>query len=141
MIAVRFCSTALLLLVASTASGQENPGKAAYARVCEACHGPSGKGGGQGPALVPFDLELGELVMIVRQGIGMMPAISRDQITDEEIAEVRAYLLALSHGQAPMLSSGSGSTSTSSGLGVRAPKIVARATARYSGRRPCGVRQ
>ncbi len=113
---IRICRFAfsVVLLFAPACLGQDDPGRAAYARVCEACHGPMGKGGGQGPALVPFEIELGELVTIVRQGIGMMPAISRDRISDEEISQVRAYLLALSQAEAATLSSGTGSTSTAS---------------------------
>lgn len=93
----RLCGVAILagLIASRPAVAQEDAGKAAYVRVCETCHGPAGKGGGQGPALVPFDIELPELLTIVRQGIGMMPAIPRDRITDEEIAQVRAYLVSL----------------------------------------------
>ena len=70
------------------------PGKAVYARVCESCHGADGKGG-TAPALVPFTLELSELVTIVRQGIGVMPGIPRDRISDAEISAIREYLINL----------------------------------------------
>ena len=72
-------------------------GKAAYAKAgCDTCHGPGGNGNGQGPALVPFTLELRELVTIVRQGVGLMPGTPRDRVSDNEIAEIRGYLIALS---------------------------------------------
>ena len=75
---------------------QESEGKAAYAKAgCEACHGPEGNGKSQGPALVPFTLELSELVTIVRQGIGVMPGTPRDRVSDEEIAAIRDYLMSL----------------------------------------------
>jgi mono/diheme cytochrome c family protein len=72
----------------------DTPGKAAYAKACEACHGPEGSGG-TAQALVPFTLDLQELVAIVRQGIGVMPGIPRDRISDEEIAAIREYLISL----------------------------------------------
>ena len=71
--------------------------KAPYTRVCEACHGPEGRGG-QGPALVPFKKESTELNEIVRQGIGQMPAFPRTEISDAEIEQVRAYLRSLTAG-------------------------------------------
>ena len=69
-------------------------GKAAYTKSCEACHGVEGRGG-TAPALVPFTLELEELIAIVRQGIGVMPGIPRDRISDAEIAAIRDYLIQL----------------------------------------------
>ena len=69
-------------------------GKAAYMKGCEACHGAEGKGG-TAPALVPFTLELEELIAIVRQGIGVMPGIPRDRISDAEISAIRDYLINL----------------------------------------------
>jgi mono/diheme cytochrome c family protein len=72
----------------------EPQGRAAYARVCQACHGPEGSGG-TAPVLVPFTLELSEVLTIVRQGIGVMPGIPRDRVSDEEIAAIREYLISL----------------------------------------------
>ena len=75
---------------------QEPKGKAAYAKAgCEGCHGPEGNGKSQGPALVPFTLELSELITIVRQGIGVMPGTPRDRVSDEEISAIRDYLMSL----------------------------------------------
>ena len=70
----------------------DSPGRAAYAKACESCHGPEGRGG-TAPALVPFTLELSDLIAIVRQGIGVMPGIPRDRISDEEISAIRDYLV------------------------------------------------
>jgi len=74
--------------------GDSARGKAAYAKACESCHGPDAKGG-TAPALVPFTLELSELIAIVRQGIGVMPGIPRDRVSDEEISAIRDYLVGL----------------------------------------------
>jgi mono/diheme cytochrome c family protein len=85
----------LILSLLPVSAGQE-AGKAAFTRLCETCHGPGGNGAGQGPALVPFNMELPELIGIVRQGVGMMPPIPRSQISDDEIAQIHAYLKSLS---------------------------------------------
>ena len=78
-------------------TAQQEKGKAAYAKAgCDTCHGPGGNGSGQGPALVPFTLELPEFLTIVRQGVGLMPGTPRDRVSDNEIAEIRRYLIALS---------------------------------------------
>jgi mono/diheme cytochrome c family protein len=69
-------------------------GKAAYAKACESCHGPNASGS-QAPALVPFTLELSELIAIVRQGVGVMPGMPRDRVSDEEISAIRDYLINL----------------------------------------------
>jgi mono/diheme cytochrome c family protein len=88
---------AALVLVgeaAETVRGAQSTGQRAYAKHCESCHGPRG-GGGQAPALVPLTLELSELIAIVRQGIGVMRGMPRDQVSDEEIAAIRDYLMKL----------------------------------------------
>jgi mono/diheme cytochrome c family protein len=82
----------LAALAAGRVQEKPGPGQAAFARVCEPCHGPQGNGAGQGPALVPYSRELSELVAIVRSGLGLMPAIPKAEITDEEISQVHAYL-------------------------------------------------
>jgi mono/diheme cytochrome c family protein len=76
------------------APGTPDEGKAGYTKNCEACHGAEGKGG-TAQGLVPFTLELEELISIVRQGIGVMPGIPRDRISDAEIAAIRDYLIDL----------------------------------------------
>jgi len=76
----------------AAAQEKKDPGQAAFVRVCEPCHGPQGNGAGQGPALVPYGKDLSELVAIVRSGLGLMPAIPKSDITDEEIGQVHAYL-------------------------------------------------
>jgi mono/diheme cytochrome c family protein len=75
---------------------KQETGKAAYAKAgCESCHGPAGNGRGQGPALVPFTLELSELITIVRQGVGLMPGTPRGRVSDEEISAIRQYLISV----------------------------------------------
>jgi quinoprotein glucose dehydrogenase len=61
-----------------TAAAAQPPGGTgaeAFARVCQACHGADGRGG-LAPALVPMTRSAGEVLAIVREGIGQMPPVS-----------------------------------------------------------------
>ena len=80
---------------ASTAADDPPPGQVAYDRVCKVCHGPEGQGNA-GPALVPFDMEVDELLAKVREGGGEMPPISANRLSDDEVKQIAAYLTSLS---------------------------------------------
>lgn len=85
---------AFLMAAASaqtSSSGDAEDGAAAFARICAGCHGAEGAGG-VGPRLVPFTRTERELLAIVREGNGQMPALSRVDISDEEVAAVAEYL-------------------------------------------------
>ena len=69
-------------------------GKAAFERVCQACHGPEARGDA-GPRLVPFSREFDEVLGIVREGAGQMPPTSSRQLSDEGVAQIVAYLKSL----------------------------------------------
>lgn len=79
------------IAVACATSAYAADGAELYSKHCEACHGKEAKGA-NALALVPYDHELSELVTIVRQGVGMMPSFSRDQITDADIEQIHNYL-------------------------------------------------
>jgi quinoprotein glucose dehydrogenase len=72
-------------------------GEAAYASVCEACHGPQGQGG-VGPRLVPMTKATNEVLGIVRDGLGQMPPVSSRELADDQVAQVVDYLRSLSTG-------------------------------------------
>jgi len=88
------CDTRVSARGSGIEDGGDTRGKTAYAKACESCHGPEAKGG-TAPALVPFTLELSELIAIVRQGIGVMPGLPRDRVSDDEISAIRDYLVSL----------------------------------------------
>jgi mono/diheme cytochrome c family protein len=93
---VAVCCFALAISVAGFTgdlrAGQPPPnGQPVYERVCRVCHGPDGEGAAA-PALVPFERELEDVLVIVRDGSGQMPPISAERVSDEEIAAVVAYL-------------------------------------------------
>jgi mono/diheme cytochrome c family protein len=77
---------------------QEDVGKAAFARVCQVCHGSEGRGDA-GPSLVPLDKALDEVLAIVREGVGQMPPISAERVSDEDVTRIVAYLKSLKSAQ------------------------------------------
>ena len=80
----------------SPAASAIDAGRVAFAKAqCESCHGPNANGAGQGPALVPFAKNVQELTGIVRQGVGLMPALPRTVVSDDEIAQILEYLRSL----------------------------------------------
>jgi mono/diheme cytochrome c family protein len=97
MVRVPGVAVVLLLLgaAASTVSRtQENPGQAAYSRICQVCHGPEGRGDA-GPSLVPLDKEYDEVLAIVREGGGQMPPISAERVSDDDVKHIVEYLKSL----------------------------------------------
>ena len=84
----------------SPMAAQEPPGEQAYRKVCQACHGPAGKGD-EGPPLLPMTREADEVIAIVREGIGQMPAISRKEVTDEGVRQIVDYLKSVGPDEPP----------------------------------------
>jgi quinol---cytochrome c reductase cytochrome c subunit, bacillus type len=95
-VAVGLVSIGAAVAIASAA--QDDPGKAAYARVCQVCHGAEGRGDA-GPALVPLDKEADEVLGIVREGSGQMPPVSAERVSDDDVKHIVAYLKSLKHTQ------------------------------------------
>ena len=75
-------------------NAEPHPGQAPYDRVCKVCHGPEGKGNAA-PRLVPFTMDVDELMSRVREGGGEMPPISQNRVSDEEVKQIAGYLTAL----------------------------------------------
>lgn len=99
MTSMSFCVFVSVVLVSGLpiAAGQEKEpsGKVPYDRVCRVCHGPDGKGDAA-PGLVPFTMEIDELMIRVREGGGEMPSISSQRVTDDEVKQIAEYLRSLS---------------------------------------------
>ncbi len=67
-------------------------------KQCSQCH-PGGEAG-LGPAINNKPLPGFLINLQVRQGFGAMPAFSKGRVTDDELADVIAYLKALRrHGE------------------------------------------
>lgn len=82
-------------------------GEALFVEHCIHCHGPNGMGTGLlarriQPALLEArdNLPAAYVVAAVRNGIGNMPAITRGEVSDEELRAIADYLAAGPHGAA-----------------------------------------
>lgn len=71
----------------------EQRGREQYMRHCNACH--VGGSGALGPALNDKRLPVFLMRFQVRHGLGAMPRFTREQISDEELDHLMAYLLLL----------------------------------------------
>jgi len=95
-----FASTTVLASLRTASAAQEpqnsnSPGRIAFDKVCKVCHGPEGRGD-LGPRLIPFDRDYQEVLAIVRDGRGEMPAISETRVSDDEVKQIVEYLHSLS---------------------------------------------
>lgn len=79
-------------------------GKALFQHRCGVCHGP----GGMGTALLSrtrevallearSDLAAAYVVLVSRQGFGNMPALTRGELSDEQLDAIAEYLAAGPH--------------------------------------------
>ena len=93
--AVAIASTALSVGGQAQQADPVRAGQTAFGRVCQRCHGVEARGD-DGPRLIPFSREYDELLGIVREGAGQMPPISTRELTDENVAQILAYLKSLS---------------------------------------------
>ena len=97
---ISLISLMLMVMLAGSGSSSrprqvsEPPGKAAYARVCQVCHGAEGRGDA-GPGLVPLDKDYEDVLTIVREGGGQMPPISAERVSDGEVRQIVEYLKSL----------------------------------------------
>lgn len=80
-------------------AGDAAAGKAVYAAQCASCHGANAEGG-FGPVLAgaPIVENADQFASIVKNGLGAMPPFA--QLSDQEIADLRAYLGSLGGGAA-----------------------------------------
>jgi mono/diheme cytochrome c family protein len=87
---------ALAISVCTVTIGRaaDNAGEELYANKCRRCHGPEGRGA-QGPALVPFKWSDKEALRLIRQPECDMPPIPESDLSDQEVAEIVAYLKAI----------------------------------------------
>jgi mono/diheme cytochrome c family protein len=74
-------------------SGDAQEGKRVFAGAgCVACHGAQGQGTSLAPQIAPPPLELSALIAYVRQPSGKMPPVAASTASDQDLANVYAFL-------------------------------------------------
>jgi mono/diheme cytochrome c family protein len=86
-------SLTLLLAIGvwTIGSAAEEPGQRVYDEKCGQCHGAEGRGG-KGPRLVPFIWSYEQALEQIRHPLCDMPPIPESEVSDEQIAQIVAYL-------------------------------------------------
>ncbi len=88
-----------VVLVASTAlahAASAEKGKTAFVQHgCWQCHGFVGQGGAAGKALVPNVMPLPAMSAFVRNSNGPMPPYGKAILSEDELADIHAYLESL----------------------------------------------
>ena len=86
-----------LLIVASTwtvGGAGDEAGQRVFDAKCSRCHGAEGRGG-IAPSLVPFLWSDERALKLVREPECDMPPMSAAEVSDEEVAQIVAYLRTL----------------------------------------------
>ena len=84
------------------AASVEN-GKRVFMRVgCWQCHGTVGQGGVTGPKLAPGPIPFDALSAFVRSTNRTMPAYREQVLSNEDLADIYAYLQAIPKGPDPV---------------------------------------
>jgi mono/diheme cytochrome c family protein len=83
----------LVLSQASALAASAEKGKSAFLKHgCWQCHGYQGQGGVTGPKLAPGPIPFETLSNFVRTTSRQMPPFSKDILSDEDLADIYAYL-------------------------------------------------
>jgi mono/diheme cytochrome c family protein len=74
-------------------AGSIDHGKRVFAGAgCTACHGAQGQGTSLAPQISPPPLDLPAMMSYVRQPTGKMPPISKSTASDQDLADIYAFL-------------------------------------------------
>ncbi len=77
-------------------AGSAAKGKALYGRIgCYQCHSEQGQGGTQGPRLGPRPIPFQAFLRYLRSPRGEMPPYKAKVMSDQDVADVYAFLQAL----------------------------------------------
>jgi len=88
----------ILIALGATMAQQPPAGDAANGKVlftkigCYQCHGYAGQGGRAGARLVPMLMRAPDLIRYVRRPPGEMPAYTDKVASDQQLADIYAYL-------------------------------------------------
>jgi ubiquinol-cytochrome c reductase cytochrome c subunit len=92
-------AAAFLAAPIAEAAGSADKGKVTYVKHgCWQCHGYMGQGGVAGPKLAPNPMPLEALTAFVRFTNRAMPPYQKAILSDEDLADIHAYLQAMPKG-------------------------------------------
>jgi mono/diheme cytochrome c family protein len=92
----------LVLGQASALAASAEKGKAAFLQHgCWQCHGYQGQGGVTGPRLAPNPIPFDTLSNFVRTTSRQMPPFRKEILSDEDLADIYAYLQSVPKGPDP----------------------------------------
>ncbi len=92
----------LVLGQASALAASAEKGKAAFLQHgCWQCHGYQGQGGVTGPKLAPGPIPFDTLSNFVRTTNRQMPPFRKEILSDEDLADIYAYLQSIPKGPDP----------------------------------------
>lgn len=81
--------------VAAQTQGDVAAGRTQFQQTCQGCHAGGGTQQGRGPSLVGRGLTDERIRTAVRNGRGIMPAFPADRVSDAQLTNLVAYVLAL----------------------------------------------
>ena len=85
-----------LALAQPATNGNVEQGKRVFVKDgCYECHGYAGQGGRDGARLAQTAMPLPSFVRYVRRPAGAMPAFTQKVLSDQELADIYAYLKSL----------------------------------------------
>jgi ubiquinol-cytochrome c reductase cytochrome c subunit len=94
-------AAALVMTDRADAASVDN-GRRAFMRVgCWQCHGTLGQGAVTGPKLAPDPLPLDALASFVRSSNRNMPPYREQVLSDDDLADIHAYLQSIPKGPDP----------------------------------------
>ena len=86
------CGTLLIVaLMWTVGSAADEAGRRVYEGKCGRCHGAEGRGK-MAPHLVPFLWSVERALKLVREPECDMPPMDASEVSDEEVAQIVAYL-------------------------------------------------
>jgi mono/diheme cytochrome c family protein len=96
-----FAASLVLSQVSALAASAEKGKSAFLQHGCWQCHGYQGQGGVTGPKLAPNPIPFETLSNFVRTTNRAMPPFSKEILSDEDLADIYAYLAAVPKGPDP----------------------------------------
>ena len=94
-------ATASLTAAAQAPAGDATKGKSLFMKnLCYTCHGTAGQGGdrGAGPRIAPNPFPWEAFVQSTRRPRESMPRYAVEFLSDEELADIYAYLVSIKPG-------------------------------------------